>query len=154
MEFKHFKIEDAYRRMQTAWEQLELLRYSAAIREAQASIESAVKSLLDPMGISYMEEKKTHDVSGYIPKLYESLKARLKDYNSDLLRLEMAKTAIISKALTSIRPYVEFGVEDLNVPTDYAFQTVPEFVKVCVKMAEETYFMVERLLHHLKPLKT
>jgi len=106
------KLEDAYKRLAAAEDRLKHLDYAGTLREAQACIELSVKALLDELGIDYRgkRDRIPHDVSDLVPKAFEELKDRLEDYEYDLIRLDLARAAVLLRMLTSIAGFLEYGV--------------------------------------------
>ena len=106
------RIEDARDRLKAAGKLLDEADYAGAMSEAQRCIELSVKALLDKLNINYMKGKRvSHDVSDNIPEAFEKLKPYLEDYEVDIKRKELAQAAVLLRFLTSIRSYLEFGVE-------------------------------------------
>ncbi len=110
------KIEDAQVRLNAAENCLKDWDYAGALLESQRCLELSVKTLLGKVGISYIPEKGKkipHDVSDKIPQAFEKLSPYLDEYNVSYFRKELARAAVLLKLLTSVKQYLEFGVESL-----------------------------------------
>lgn len=111
------KIEDAQVRLNAAENCLKDFDYAGALRESQGCLELSVKTLLGEVGISYTTEKGKipHDVSDKIPQAFEKLEPYLDldEYNVSYFRKELARAAVLLKLLTSVKQYLDFGVESL-----------------------------------------
>lgn len=108
------RLKDAEARLGAAEKMLESGDCAGALREAQRCIELAVKALLEELGVDYKKGGKIpHDVSDRIAEAYDRIKSALDRYEADRARVRLARCAVLLRALTSIRGYLEYGVEDL-----------------------------------------
>ena len=144
------RLGDAWRRRDAARELLERYDYAGALREAQRCIELSVKAFLDVLGVNYrLRDRIPHDVSDRIPEAFEKVRHYLEDYEVNTVRGDLAKAAVLLKMLTSIRGYLEYGVNDLagaHETFDYSFAGLSkELVELVGRCFGTISYLVEKI---------
>jgi hypothetical protein len=113
-------------------------------------LELTIKALLDKLGISYKtkEGRIPHDVSDKIPEAFEKLKQNIKDlkeYEVKSIRVELARSAVLLRLLTSIREYLEYGVNELAGSKEvFDFTFARELAATIVEQVRNSY-LINRL---------
>lgn len=109
---------DAWNRLMLAEESLKRNDYAGAIREAQAAIELASKSLLDKLNVDYSQQRKgkkkfyPHDVSDKISEAFEKLRPHLEgDWEIKQTRVSLAMIAVTLKLLTKVGNCGQYGIK-------------------------------------------
>jgi hypothetical protein len=147
------KIEDARASLSAAEIHLKEHNYARAMYEAQRCIELSVKALLDKLRIEYKmkEGKIPHDVSDKIPGAFENIKPYLKDYEANLIRVKLARAAVLLRFLTSIREYLEYGVDDLASSTETFNSTFAEKIaNTIVELVRNSHWEIYHLISKIE----
>lgn len=143
------RIEDASERLYAAESRLREFDYAGAMLEAQRCIEISVKSLLDKLNIEYKmkDGRIPHDVSDKIPKAFEKIKPLLKDWEINNVRIELARSAVLLRFLTSIRGYLEYGVNDLAGSKE-TFSSIfaEKLAKIIVDLVKTAHWRISNLI--------
>jgi hypothetical protein len=149
------RIEDARARLYAAESHLKESDYPGAMLEAQMCMELSIKALLDKLGVSYKtrEGKIPHDVSDKIPEAFEKLKQYmqgLKEYEIKSIKVELARSAVLLRLLTSIREYLEYGVNGLAGSKEvFDFVFAGKLAATVVDQVRNSYWRIYDLINRL-----
>lgn len=186
-------LEDAQKHLENAKDFLKRekengVKNSAAILlEMQKCLEDAIKVLLDQLDIPYFEKEKPsgkiriyHDVSEKIPEAFSQIKNLLLRNNGEGkvygvnkfviedYRKSLAKTTILLKLLTSIRNWIDHGVEAFNFNekrkiqlatsteifnTSYPYPEFKELAEILINMGEKCYEWINEIISKIEELK-
>jgi hypothetical protein len=119
-------------------------------------VELSVKALLDELGISYKtrEGRIPYDVSDKVPEAFEKLKQclqDLKEYEVKSIRVELARSAVLLRLLTSIREYLEYGVNGLAGSKEvFEFTFAEKPAATIVEQVRNSYWRIYDLINRLE----
>ena len=152
------RLEDARERLYAAKKLVEECNYAGALSEAQRCIELSVKALLEELGIEYGEikgkkkrVKVPHDVSEFIPDAIKRVEEHLEEFQV----IDLARAAVLLKLLTSIRNYLEYGVEYRNQVLVSSKELFDRFfgeklVSIVIPFVERSYWTIHNVLLQIK----
>ena len=137
------KITDAERRRDAARERLEHQDNAGCIRESQASVELAVKALLELLDIEYPLD---HDTSDQIPKAIAKLERSLSPERAYWIRNDLGRTIVTSRFLSSIKNYAVYGIQEAGIPAGTMFLELGNFAKECFEQTEAVVLRLGKLI--------
>ena len=149
---------DAYRHLREAKRYQQEADYTRALEEARNCLELLSKDLLNTLGIEFKKKKWIpHDVSEKIPDVLEKLKQPPSPYIAaeGTFRRDLAWLMVLSKSLTAIKSFLEYGEPRLQLAAQeiFSFDNLErgrQLAEVIVNLTEKTCNYINTILEEKK----
>ena len=146
-------ITDSRKKLDLAKECLDKKDYANFILNSQMGVETALKSLLDMLGVSYKRKQKddreafVHDVSDSLKDAFDKLLPYYAEYDQEYIKQRLAKAGVMLKCLLTLKDFCIYGNKNLQIAGSKIFDfSFREFAVAIDKLAGDVYWFANEAI--------